>query len=504
MACRPGNVVTAMLLAIPLVSCGSPTRHSPGSAWPAEPAGFAAVTDQSWDDVTGGGWDRRSRSNDRIVTDASAPLSPANVLEYAYPSGFSGGEAPATHFYPLSKAREVFVGLHWQVNEEWQGHATSVNKLQFLYLAGSADVAMVMYGPAGGPYELRVMPQWREHTGSWLTPNVAAVPVAPGRWHRVEWHLKYESRYGAADGIIRWWLDGTLIGSYTNVRYPDDAGFVEYQLSPTWGGVGDTKRRTDWYRFDHTYISRPSGAPTAPQQSRVLVEEGFEDDRLPSRGWYDISHWGEQLFISTGQLFAGRASLEVRYPPGETGPWLRRRFPGQDRTYIRYYRKWAANWVWPPEVGPHDTYVFAMYDQQWFAPTSTYLTVYVESGYGGAPRGQRGTIGLDIARVLQSEPDRALTSLSPPPRAFELDRWYCIELLAAMNSPGGSDGRLQVWVDGEAVFDVGNLRLRDANHAALKFDSFMFGPYYHFGTPRAQSTWIDALVIATDRVGCLG
>jgi hypothetical protein len=55
--------------------------------------------------------------------------------------------------------------------------------------------------------------------------------------------------------VIRWWLDGGLVGDYTTVRYPHDAGFIEYQLSPTWGGVGDVKRETDSYRFNRSYIS---------------------------------------------------------------------------------------------------------------------------------------------------------------------------------------------------------------------------------------------------------
>ena len=130
--------------------------------------------------------------------------------------------------------KELFVGLLWKVSSPWQGHESGVNKIQFLY-AGSSDVAMVMHGPAGGPYELRVMPQWPEHDGTWLTPNVTNTSPALGQWHRVEWYLKYESSAGAGDGVIRWWLDGALVGDYRKVRYPHDAGFVEYQISPTWG-----------------------------------------------------------------------------------------------------------------------------------------------------------------------------------------------------------------------------------------------------------------------------
>ena len=144
--------------------------------------------------------------------------------------------------------------MQWKVSDPWQGHSSGVNKIQFMY-TGSADVAMVMYGQNGGPYEVRVLPQWPEHTGSWLTPNVTNGPIIPGRWRRLEWYLKYESQPGAADGIIRWWIDGALAGDYTQLRFPADAGFIEYQISPTWGGVGDTKTETDAYRFHRSYLS---------------------------------------------------------------------------------------------------------------------------------------------------------------------------------------------------------------------------------------------------------
>jgi hypothetical protein len=224
--------------------------HSP---WPDEPAGLPTLTDRVWTDLTGGQWSHRDGGTDRIVEDPTSPDAPASALEYVYAAGFAGGRAPATHFYPLSHRRELFVGMQWKVSDPWQGHESLVNKIQFIYTS-SADVAMVMYGPPGGPYEVRVLPQWPEHTGGWLRPK-AETPVRLGQWHRLEWYLKYESQHGAGDGIIRWWIDGALAGDYPQMRFPNDDGFVEYQISPTWGGVGDTKTETDSYRFHRSYIS---------------------------------------------------------------------------------------------------------------------------------------------------------------------------------------------------------------------------------------------------------
>ena len=259
--CSVTSPAACVWLALLAAACSSPTLTSDRALtprWSNEPAGFVTSTDQPWNVVVDASWRRRASAHDRIIEDSSAPFSPPGVLEYLYPAGFAGGTAPATHYIPLDNAREVFIGLHWKASEAWHGHASGVNKIHFLYLAGGADIAMVMYGNPAGPYELRVLPQWPEHTRKWLTANVAPRPVQPGVWHRIEWHLKYESRPGAGDGVVRWWLDGALSGSYTDVRFPDDAGFAEYQMSPTWGGVGDVKRQTDFYRFDHTYLSKPA------------------------------------------------------------------------------------------------------------------------------------------------------------------------------------------------------------------------------------------------------
>jgi hypothetical protein len=248
----------AIALAIATLAASCQSNAAPSAptagAWKAEPPGLSVLTDRAWTGLTGEGWNRRESRDDRIVADATAPLSPGAALEYGYPAGFAGGTAPATHFYALGGRREVFVGLEFEVSNPWQGHSSQVNKIQFL-LTSNADVMMAMHGPPGGPYELRVIPQWKENGDAWLVPNASHPPVTLGRWHRVEWYVKYESAPGAQDGVVRWWMDGALVGDYSRVRFPDDGGFVEYQISPTWGGVGDRKTQADFMRFDRSYIS---------------------------------------------------------------------------------------------------------------------------------------------------------------------------------------------------------------------------------------------------------
>jgi hypothetical protein len=57
-----------------------------------------------------------------------------------------------------------------------------------------------------------------------------------------------------ATGTMKFWLDGVLQGSYTNVT--NSFNFDMFQFSPTWGGnIGAQKHETDHYWFDHVRIS---------------------------------------------------------------------------------------------------------------------------------------------------------------------------------------------------------------------------------------------------------
>lgn len=70
----------------------------------------------------------------------------------------------------------------------------------------------------------------------------------------IEWFADYEA--DPNHGIVRWWMDGQLIGDYDDVIFPD-VPLVEHQLSPTWGGVDGIKTETDFFWYDHVYISKP-------------------------------------------------------------------------------------------------------------------------------------------------------------------------------------------------------------------------------------------------------
>jgi hypothetical protein len=252
------------------------------TTWPHEPAGFTLLTDWAIGALTGSGWGTvNSNGYASIITDLTAPVSGLAVGQWRYPIGFGGGTAPATMYYPLPNAfDEGFVGVAWKPSSPWQGHSSLVNKIFFLQSRNSScgNLYMTMYGPPGGPYDLRVAPEWGNW--NWLVPNATNVPVALGAWHKIELYFKYNTA-GSSNGIVRWWMDGTLIGNYTNISFHPSGCFGEFQLSPTWGGIGGTKTETDYYWYDHVHLSVPgtgstdTTAPavsiTAPSASAMLT-----------------------------------------------------------------------------------------------------------------------------------------------------------------------------------------------------------------------------------------
>jgi len=190
-----------------------------------------------------------------VATDAAAPVSPSGVLQFSYPIGFVGSKAPAMEYVDFTDASHLYSGISWKANANWQGNSSNVNKLEFAVMDQSmGDAYLCFYGPNGGPYQLRVALEFvNGDTRDFLVPNMASVPVVLGQYHQIEWQLEYNTTTSPANGIVRWWLDGQLIGQYTDVLFPS-AKIEEFQLSPTWGGGPDVKTQNDFFWFDHALV----------------------------------------------------------------------------------------------------------------------------------------------------------------------------------------------------------------------------------------------------------
>lgn len=263
----PRLIVTVLVVAV--LACShavSPSRLDTG--WPNEPEGLTLLTDwgldqeppnagdafiggsPGWSVVTPRGFSpaegftapqgRMQRSKD-----TSARQSPPFVYEMIYPEGMIEGRAPATIYYAPLGAREVYAGFWWKPSSPFD-LGPNGNKIAFLFNGG---------GDRGGQLFIALLPDRRlhvltefPHDVSWRHPNVSSTRVELGEWHQIEWYCNLST------GVVKWWLDGELLGSHQNLSNP--VPFDMFQFSPTWGGnSGARKQQTDRYWFDHVRLS---------------------------------------------------------------------------------------------------------------------------------------------------------------------------------------------------------------------------------------------------------
>ncbi len=109
-------------------------------------------------------------------------------------------------------------------------------------------------------------------------------------------------------------------------------------------------------------------------------------------------------------------------------------------------------------------------------------STYQERGYGGWNEFQRLNHNRGKHRI-------------------EPGRWFCVETMARLSTPGEEDGEIRVWINGRLITEATGLPLRDGNHPDIRFDRWMLGPYFHNGTAQAQKSYLDDLVVATAYVG---
>ena len=154
---------------------------------------------------------------------------------------------------PAAPVRETYFAFWWKPSDPWQNHPTNVNTIAALFPVTSGLMVIQLDGANN---TVSVQPKFAGDSRN-LTPNVQATPIVLGAWHKIEWYVKYSSGGLIRDGVTRWWVDGVLQGAYTDLHMPADAGFVEYDFSPTWGGAGGVKSETDRFWYDHAHISTP-------------------------------------------------------------------------------------------------------------------------------------------------------------------------------------------------------------------------------------------------------
>lgn len=247
----------------------------------------------------------------------------------------------------------------------------------------------------------------------------------------------------------------------------------------------------------------------------ILLQEDFEGEVvvvpwMQEGGWFG-SELGVGKRISDEAAASGTHSLEFTVDQGSKGPLgFFHKVKPVELMYVRYYRMFAKDWEWWKEgYGPHDTEI---YGGAFKTPTDKDIGVYTDFWRtGDTILRMEMPLQKGVPNAKEQVGDRygKLTpgngfpwNVSPPDKIVP-GRWFCVETMAKLNTPGKKDGAAKLWVNGKLVTSIEDLVLRDEEHADIKFDMWFLGPYYHPGVPKTEKTYIDAIVVSTSPIGSL-
>lgn len=265
--------------------------------WTNEPVGSTQVLDCNFSSTPGACGIQDIYSSAIRDSDGTAPISPSGVLRSTIRAGNSSGGMQLNYLLPHGN-REMFMGIMWRTNPEFQGRPNS-NKLFFLrgpqangvWIFGNSALvngsAPLIFGHNTGGGLLDNSHACSADLGLLCFPNVGPGLLTRGVWTKIEAYVKSSTTNTSRDGIVRWWINGVLVGNYTNLNYGGTAGINEWVWSETWDGFVNPVPAQDWSHYlDHLYISIPNcvsgctptggnpfpGAPSAPVLESVTPQ----------------------------------------------------------------------------------------------------------------------------------------------------------------------------------------------------------------------------------------
>lgn len=207
-----------------------------------------------------------------------APLSSPSVFDSAMPANGSTGNGQFVWEFPL--AREVYMGTWWSTNSDFEGTKNNTNKMIFISQPGEDNSFLVWQGLPNQPKTIKWYMQGlvnnthltntfgmnypTDGTG-WFNPNTAdaarATVSAGSGWHKLEVYLRSSTTRTSRDGIVKWWVDGYLVGEFSGVNI-SAGGFNNVQYNAAWDGssnyacpgVRDCTKAWHHY-YDHLFVS---------------------------------------------------------------------------------------------------------------------------------------------------------------------------------------------------------------------------------------------------------
>jgi hypothetical protein len=221
-------------------------------------------------------------------------------------------------------------------------------------------------------------------------------------------------------------------------------------------------------------------------RAEILVIDDFENPAR-SRGLWEASNTSVlRVVTDPAKAHSGSGVLEFEYHAGTTGPgYLGASFGPVPEVYVRWYEKYEAGWTWSGN-GQKLIKIQTASKANWMLHTQ----------WGGSD-----PHAFPEGAILDKEIHQNVGGKL----SLGTNRWYCIEVRAKQDT-GGSNGLLQMWIDGVLKLDISGLQLATQ---LFPYNYLLLSAYYNEGestpngVPHLQYRWIDDVAASTTRIGCL-
>lgn len=261
-----------------LVLVSTPARAS--VEWPNEPPGSTVINDWGHNAITGGGWYDiyGEGGTTSIISDATAPLSPTNVLQQRIPVGGIGGNTGGGGNLLVlpNNYGDIYWGNWFKLDSNFENHPVGTKTAWIHTRNGNTPQTnnLFLFLTGGGPFQLQATYQNASIDNTHLGYPVGTVNLGPaggffsgGQWVRVETYFRPSRCTTCKDGIWKVWLTIGLGGTpvqtinVTNLNTeplrPDAVSHIT-----VWGGGPVVKSRNSFMWWDHEHVSIPNCGST--------------------------------------------------------------------------------------------------------------------------------------------------------------------------------------------------------------------------------------------------
>lgn len=221
-----------------------------------------------------------SSENARIVSDGSAVRSPSNVLEYSIAAGATAGGGTVEYALP-GLYDSIYEGFYIKTSDPFEGMTNLGNKIAGFWNEDGTPLAGIMGSQLFGPYQVGITMEipWDNchlpNNGCWGPGTINIVPntgnsgsYSLGQWHLYEIFMRRSSSATSRDGIVKIWLDGTLVIDVNELNMP--GRFYATYFTPAWDGSIKPVSSSFWHHYDHVRIATcsnctfPNSGPVPP------------------------------------------------------------------------------------------------------------------------------------------------------------------------------------------------------------------------------------------------